>query len=324
MTDPLAATATEALLAWGGGRLTALTLRENAVYRAELADGCRAALRLHRPGYQTDAAIEAELWWCGALADAGFPAPRPIPTLSGRLHTRAGDRRASLVTWCPGLPVGAAGTPLAGTPAEQSRLFTAIGALIADLHGTTDALTLPAGFTRPRWDAEGLLGEAPLWGRFWTSPALSDPESALLRQARSQALADLATFAAEAGDFGLIHADVLRENLLRDGPGLWLVDFDDSGFGFRLYDLGTALSQSLEEPQLPRLADALLTAYARTRPLPADAARRLTLFTLLRTLASCGWIASRARPGDPRLGFYAQRALGMARLYLDGRTLGSG
>jgi Ser/Thr protein kinase RdoA (MazF antagonist) len=152
---------------------------------------------------------------------------------------------------------------------------------------------------------------------------LSDPESALLRQARSQALADLATFAAEAGDFGLIHADVLRENLLRDGPGLWLIDFDDSGFGFRLYDLGTALSQSLEEPQLARLAEALLTGYARTRPLPADAARRLTLFAMLRTLASCGWIASRAGRGDPRPRFYADRALRTARAYLDGGSLGS-
>lgn len=323
MTDALALAAAEALTAWGGGTATPLALRENAVYRADLADGRRAALRLHRPGYQTDAAIEAELWWCTALARAGFPAPAPIAARDGGHLAPAGDRRASLVTWCPGTPVGSAGTPLVGTPAEQAALFTAIGALIADLHRTTDTLTLPAGFTRPRWDAEGLLGEAPLWGRFWINPALSDPESALLRQARTQARADLAALGPGA-DFGLIHADVLRENLLRDSARLWLIDFDDCGFGFRLYDLGTALSQSLEEPQLQRLADALLTAYGRTRPLPADAARRLTLFTLLRTLASCGWIASRARPGDPRLRFYARRARGMARLYLDGRTLGSG
>ena len=138
---------------------------------------------------------------------------------------------------------------------------------------------------------------------------MSDPESALLQQARAQARADLEADQAEAADFGLIHADVLRENLLRDDAGLWLIDFDDCGFGFRLYDLGTALSQNLEEPELPRLAAALLDGYARTRPLPADAARRLTLFTLLRTLASCGWITTRARPGDPRLRHYADRAL---------------
>ena len=159
----------------GGGSVRLIATRENAVYRADLADGRRAALRLHRPGYQSAAAIEAELWWCGELARRGFPAPGPIPTLAGGLLAPAGDRLASLVTWCPGAPVGAAATALAGSPADQAALFAAIGALIADLHTATDALTLPEGFTRPRWDADGVLGEAPLWGRFWDQSGLVRP-----------------------------------------------------------------------------------------------------------------------------------------------------
>ncbi len=45
-----------------------------------------------------------------------------------------------------------------------------------------------------------------------------------------------------------MHADVLRENVFVAGKTLFLIDFDDSGFGFPLYDLGTVLSQDLYEP----------------------------------------------------------------------------
>jgi Ser/Thr protein kinase RdoA (MazF antagonist) len=110
-------------------------------------------------------------------------------------------------------------------------------------------------------------------------------------------------------DYGLIHADVLRENLL-DGPqGLVLIDFDDCGYGFRAYDLGTALVQNLEEPHLPLLAEALLEGYGAARPQAGVALRDLLLFTLLRCLASCGWIMSRAAADDPRQRLYAARAL---------------
>ena len=123
------------------------------------------------------------------------------------------------------------------------------------------------------------------------------------------------------GDYGLIHADVLRENLLDDAGRLWLIDFDDCGFGFRLYDLATALSQSLDEPQLPGLAAALLDGYGESRRLPPQPGQWLTLFVLLRCLASCGWPITRSTADDPRMRPYATRALRLARLYLDGDRL---
>nr|MCU0909693.1 hypothetical protein [Paracoccaceae bacterium] len=72
MTDTAALAA---LAAWGTP-LAAPQLvaeRENCVYRVHLTDGRTGALRLHRPGYQSDAGIAAELTWTVALADAGFP-----------------------------------------------------------------------------------------------------------------------------------------------------------------------------------------------------------------------------------------------------------
>lgn len=316
------ALAREALAHWGGARNEPrfVKLRENLVFDVTLAGGTRAALRLHRPGYQSLAAIEAELDWTARLARSGLPVPAPVPTRSGALTAEAGGRVASAVSWIEGAPLGAFGEPLPGSAAEQAQMMVSLGRLVAGLHNATDALDLPPDFPRPAWDEAGLLGETPLWGRFWDNPSLTASERALLVQARDQARADLAAFRAEGADFGLIHADVLRENVLAGPEGLSLIDFDDSGRGFRMYDLGTALVQNLEEPALAVMASALIEGYRAVRPLRKEAARRLPLFTALRVFASAGWIVTRIAPDDPRQRLYAERAVRLARHLLEGTT----
>ena len=309
------AEAAEALAAWGPGAPPRLIKdRENAVYEVRLRSGSRAALRLHRPGYQSAEAIRSELVWTEGLADAGLPVPRPVASAQGELiQILSTGRIASVVEWVTGEPLGEAWTPLPGTAALQADTFRRIGALLARLHAATDALSLPPGFTRPAWDEDGLLGETPLWGRFWENPALTGPERGILRAARTEARARLATLR-PAADYGLIHADLMRENLLIDGTTIRLIDFDDSGSGFRLYDLGTLMLQNLDEPAYPDLVAAAAEGYASLRPL--DAAR-IPMFVMLRCLASCGWAVPRLPSGSPRLRDYAIRAVRQAEGFLE-------
>jgi Ser/Thr protein kinase RdoA (MazF antagonist) len=200
--------AEQAAAAFGGTHPRLIRARENAVYEVTLPTG-RAALRLHRAGYQSAAAIRSELWWCTALADAGVAVARPVPAQGGALLVQLSTGRyASAVAWVDGAPLGEAGVPLPGSPAEQAMRHHALGRLLAQLHDATDALTLPPGFTRPSWDIEGLLGKAPFWGRFWDHPALTPTESILAHRTRTY-LRDRLHAHAETASFGLIHADVL-------------------------------------------------------------------------------------------------------------------
>ncbi len=296
--------ATRALVLWGGGRILRLcALRENAVFEVALPDGRRAALRLHRAGYQTDAAIRSEMAWTRALADDGFPCPTPVPDRSGDLlGCPAFGPRATLVDWIDAVPFSARRVEnLAGD-------YERLGRLLADLHAASDRIVLPAWFDRPRRDAAALTGPAPLWGAFWRHPVLSPDESRTLERARAAAAADL-----EANDWpkGLIHADALMENVLGTGDGLHLIDFDDGGPGYRHYDLGCALVQHLGTDRYAPLARALSHGYA-ARATPVDPAD-LALFAMLRAMASLGWLMSRAPAGDPRHRAYADRALAAAR-----------
>lgn len=320
MTTEVAAQAMAltALPYWGVATVAprVVKFRENIVFEADLRDLGRVALRLHRPGYQSRTAIEAELMWTRQLAAQGLRVPEPLQTRGGAWTVRVGERVASLVRWLPGAPLGAAEVPLAGTVAEQRGLMSRLGVLIAELHDATDRLAIGRDLQRPVWDAEGFLGPQPLWGPFWANPVFTEAERGVIAAAREAAWGMLP--AREVADFGLIHADVLRENVLDDGGQLALIDFDDSGWGYRLYDLATAVVQSLEEPGLDHLVEGLLAGYAGRRQLADADVGLLPLFVMLRTFASAGWIASRAAADDPRQRFYAERALRMARHVLTG------
>ncbi len=299
--------AQEAARLWSATLTRPLRLRENEVHEVALPSG-RAALRLHRVGYQTAAAIRSELWWCGALRGAGLPVSGPIALPDGSLVAQLSTGRyASVVTWVDGAPLGEAGVPLDGTPSAQAARHHALGQLLAEVHRATDALTLPQDFMRPSWDRDALVGETPQWGRFWDHPALTPTDRATLVAARAYLSQRLA---ASASPKGLIHADVLRENVFVDGPRTSLIDFDDSGFGYRWFDLGTVLSQCLAEPAYPGIRAALIEGYATVCAVdPAE----VDAFTLARTLASVGWAATRLPKGSPVHASHIARAVRFAR-----------
>jgi Ser/Thr protein kinase RdoA (MazF antagonist) len=290
---------------WGGRVIRLIRDRENHVFEMAVPTG-RAALRLHRAGYQAPEAIRSELWWCAELARAGLPVPAALPALDGRFLVALPDgRHASVIAWIEGAALGEAARPFSSPLALVLDLYRALGALLARVHRVTDGLTLPPDFTRPRWDLDGLVGDQPLWGRFWEHPLATPEQRATLLRARDALRERL------GGEIGLIHADVLRENVLVSDHALSLIDFDDSGFGFRLYDLGTALVQTLQHPEHPQLRGALMAGYGTEDRDMVDA------FTLARTLASVGWTMPRLPLNDPVHASHLARAVRCAQMVLD-------
>ena len=291
----LPAQATEAAAHWQGRIIRLISNRENAVFEMETPSG-RSALRLHRMGYQNAAAIQSELWWCAALADAGVSVPRPQPAKNETLLVTLGNGRvASCIAWADGKPLGENGKPFDAPLAVLLDQHAALGELLAKMHDVTDQLSLPTGFSRPSWDVAGLVGDAPFWGRFWEHPVATAAQKAQLARIRGWLQEKLAEHAV-SGHFGLIHADVLRENILVAGTSVSLIDFDDSGFGFRLYDLGTAMLPNLYEPGYSDLRDALIAGYSTLRPADRDT---VEMFTLARACASVGWTMPRLAADDP-------------------------
>lgn len=324
LASALDARARDALVHWTAfdPRPQLLKYRENAVFRVEL-DGEPAALRLHRPGYHDEAALRSELAWLAELRAGGMNVPYPLATLDGSLlielpaHGGMGRQHADLMSWVDGTPLGETGIPLAYSPDRLAVIFAAIGAAMADLHALSDRWTLPAGFRRRAWDFDGLLGDAPLWGRFWDCEGLSSARRQALNSLRYTLRPQLQGLAETGLDYGLIHADLVRENIFVRGDEVAFIDFDDAGFGWRMFDLATALSKNLKEPAYDVLQASLIAGYRSRRRLSDDDLAALPLFLVLRSLTYIGWIAQRPEVphAERRMQRFAEEALALAALY---------
>ena len=150
-------TAHKAAMRWGIApeTLSLAARRENAVYRADTPDGPRA-LRLHRPGYRSQAQLRSEMQWMEALAQGGLNVPLPHPSTDGHLIELIGDTPVSVLSWMPGTQAGKLGD--LDVP-DRLRFAQDLGRTMARLHDLSDAWAKPADFIRPHWDLHGLLGD---------------------------------------------------------------------------------------------------------------------------------------------------------------------
>ena len=302
---------------WGGcNKLPKLIKhRENAVFGVILKNNIKAALRLHRPGYKDLTEIKSEMWWTKALAKKGFPVPCPIESHKGEdVIQVSSDLVATMIEWVEGAPIGDAKIPIKGS---GKKIYFELGMLLADLHNLTEGLNFPDWFKRPLWDIDGLLGETPNWGRFWKSSGLSQEEKYILKLTRNKVKLILQKYKFDGAETLLLHGDAIRENVFNGPNGLTLIDFDDCGYGFPIYDLATATIQSIEDKHYQNRCDAILNGYGKDRYLTDADFELFPIFSMLRVLATSSWILSRVKKGSSVIDIYKQRALKEAKKFLE-------
>jgi Ser/Thr protein kinase RdoA (MazF antagonist) len=271
--------------------LTLLNVSENATYLVDdPGTGQRSVLRLHRRGYHEPAEISSELAWLDALrSDAGIRTPRVIPDLAGQRllaldeDGAAEPRHAVMFEWLPGTE------PPAGSLVDS---FAELGAITARMHEHALSWPRPAGFARFAWDYDGAFGAVARWGRWQDGMAVGAAEREVLGRLDATLCRRLARFGAQPHRYGLVHADLRLANLLVDGTQTYVIDFDDCGWSWFLYDLGAALSFIEDDPQVGELVDAWVRGYRAVRPLPVEDEAEIPTFVLMRRLLLVAWIGS--------------------------------
>jgi Ser/Thr protein kinase RdoA (MazF antagonist) len=264
---------------------TLVNVSENHTYRVD--DGDRAfALRVHRPGYRTAPQIASELQWVDALREHGAAAtPVTVESATGKRVVDAGDRYVVLFEWLPGvIPDPDGDDVIAG--------FSTLGAVSARMHLHARAWQPPAGFDRPTWDYDHTLGRAGYWGAWQDGLGMGREERDLLDRLDATVARRLHAYGRSDRRFGLVHADIRLANLLVDGPDVRVIDFDDCGFAWFMYDFATTVSFMEDHPRVPELRAAWVEGYRSVAPLdPADEAE-LDTFVMLRRLLLVAWIGS--------------------------------
>jgi Ser/Thr protein kinase RdoA (MazF antagonist) len=291
--DRVQATARTAARRYGlpGAEVTLINVSENATFRVDdPRTGFRAVLRVHRLGYHSTAAIRSELAWLEALREeAGVRTPEVLRAPDGsQVLTVPGEppRECVMFEFLPG-----------AEPSEDRLVegFERLGATTARMHRHARSWRRPAAFTRFHWDYDAALGEESRWGR-WRDGLGMDPEAlAVLGRLAEELRGRLRRFGRDAGRYGLIHADLRPANLLvaGDGPPS-VIDFDDCGFGWYLYDLAAALSFAEHRPEVPEMIDAWLRGYRTVLGLPTEDEAEVWTFVMFRRLLLVAWIGSHA------------------------------
>ena len=262
--------------------LTLLIRSENETWRAG-----DIILRLHRQNYHTGAEIASELAWLTALQQvSGLRTARPLATTTGALVTDIAGRHVVAFA-----PIAAQELQLTD---DLPRWFAPLGQITARLHAHARGWNPPPGFARKRWDIQTILGPKPHWGDWRNAPGLDPASHATLTRASTALIQSLAAYGTGPPVFGLIHADLRLTNLMADATGLWVIDFDDCGFGWWLYDLAAALSFHETDPRVPDLIARWCDGYASIGPLAASDRAMIPALILVRRILLTAWLASRA------------------------------
>ena len=326
-TDAAIRTVRGALQRYGFAEDSALELvkyRENYVFRLIVSAGESYALRLHRAGYRTDAEIRTELAYLKALGERGMSVPEIVPALDGELVclVTAEDGETlylDVLKWLENSsPLGDIAEGIDGSCALEPEAFRRVGVLAAQLHGHTGQIGRTPGFERSPWDAEGLAGAAPLWGNPLAVQELNHDQAALLSGAVAKLRAELEELGTDPEIYGVIHADLTPENILVQDEGSQIViDFDDFGEGWHLFDLTTALFFFVPHPRYEDYRQALLEGYRSVRQVPESFFDAWEALLLARGLTYLGWAADRR--GDEAAEYIVEQivpvVLGLAARY---------
>lgn len=273
-----------------GAAARLINVSENATFRIDdPATGKKWALRIHRIGYHSRTAIASELAWQAALKASGaIVTPSAVAGRDGEMIQSVSHelltepRNIVLFDWEAGSEP--ASNDVAG--------FELLGETAARMHHHVRNWQRPAWFSRHTWDFETSLGATPHWGRWQDGMGMTDAARSAIGEAAGLIGRRLERFGKSPGRFNLIHGDMRLANLLMDDGTVKVIDFDDCGFSWFLYDCATTVSFFEHEPNVPELLTAWVRGYRRAGDLSPEDEAEIETFVMLRRLLLVAWIGS--------------------------------
>lgn len=289
--------------AWGiepeRAELNLITVSENATFVLLLDGRPEGVVRVSQPGYVGGPeAVASEIAWLAALHEVdGVRLIDPVPTVRGMFVTKIRDLNG--VGWMVVSTKFVEGTVLEDLD-DPSRYYRTIGEWCAKFHEQSRTWSRPFGFKRFNWGISDMVGASPRWGR-WETADLSDTDRHLCEHALDHALAVMNTYPRDRHTWGLIHADLRPSNIIRaDNGDLTVIDFDDAGYSWYLYDYASSLSFIEHKPYAPQLAQAWLAGYVSVAgPLSAEELRVMSALSMIRRLQMLGWTTNHREDALP-------------------------
>ena len=292
--EHLSLLANESLELWdlpAGSKARLINVSENETFLVEAPDGFKSILRIHREDYHTETAIACEHAWSRSLnEEGGVKTPDILPgrngsTIQSATSTALGQKRyLAMFEFVEG-----------SEPDKQDELtggFEELGEIAAKTHLHSIDWERPEPFERLVWDLDTVFGKEATWGNWRDGPNIGQQTREVLEHVEATVIERLTRYGRGTDRFGLIHADMRLANLLITKGETRLIDFDDCGLGWLMYDFAAGISFMEDDPRIPELKQAWVRGYRSVRPLSEEDEAEIPTFVMMRRLALLAWIGS--------------------------------
>jgi len=158
----------------------------------------------------------------------------------------------------------------------------------------------PENFERLTWDIDTIFGSNALWGNWRLAPEVTEEVQDKLEKVELKIRYRLLDYGKGENRFNLIHADMRLANLLIDQESTRLIDFDDCGLGWFMYDFASAVSFIEDSPMVPCFKSSWIKGYKSVRELTVEDEKEIDTFIMLRRMALLAWIGSHIEAPEPQ------------------------
>lgn len=290
---------------------------QNTTFRVDSGSGKRYALRVHNPDAD-EREIWSELTWLAAISNGtGLMVPEPVSTTGGELVSVVKTdgvpepRCCVLFRWLEGRSVGSERI----TPEQFGR----VGAMMARLHLFSERWSPPQGFSRYHVDSQLVSDTLRKTLAVPSIRKMFDERNRLMVETSAERVSTaIMTLGYGSDVFGIVHADLVPDNLLFHCGEPAVLDFDDCCWGHYLYDMAFPLREVEDRYEYEDLRAAFLSGYEDVRPLSPQHREYIETFIAAAHLLRLLWVARRAERAAYRewTSNFVSRSLGKLERFL--------
>lgn len=270
-----------------------LKYSENIIYKISFQTMAPVVFRVHRPAYHDYEELKGEMTWMEEIhRDTDVSLPVVYSGRDGELLQKM-KTSSGAVVYCSVISF-LHGKAL-GELRDNDLLINMeqLGEITAKLHLQSIGRDKSVVIKRFSWDVENFFGiNAGVWGTWRDYPGIDDKQFKILEDCESEIIKQLDIYGRVNEHYGLIHGDLHFFNIINDNGKNQLIDFDDSGYGFYMYDCGCSLVTYSGNIKL--LMEAWLRGYERVRRLAESDKKLLPMFILLRRIVRLAWLSTHA------------------------------
>ncbi len=302
-------------------KVSLIKYSENYTYLIEdMNSELKYVLRVSRPGYHDYEELEAEMIWVKAVKNdtdilVAMPIEgknqRLIQSITLKMQGKEQEFFCSMFSFLPGQTLKTI------SQEELKNYLREIGKITAKLHCQSIEFCKRQKLKRFSWELEDLIGEVSRWGDWSRLMLINEEQRHVFEKTVDIIKERLTVYGKNETNYGLIHTDLNVHNILVESGRIGVIDFDDCGYGWFLWDLGTTLLEYYET--LDVLKEKWLEGYQSIRPLRERDLEEVDTFIILRKIVRLGWIASHAEndtvKGIPAV-YYEQTKI-LAEIYLE-------